>query len=636
MERNNNGTSTTEPLLSQYQPDIQEADNTTRSFSNIDRLSQGDKSLFPIQLKVENLNYSIKSTKILSNVSCCFSPGQCTAIMGPSGAGKTTLLNVLLGNTGGDLEGKVLLNNVPQSKVKRGIKQVSSYVPQEDILLAALTPRETLQYTARLRLPSSMSTQQKFDRVEEVLKQLALVGCADTRVGDVERRGISGGQRKRVSIGTELLINPSVMFVDEPTSGLDSAMAEGVTGLLAELAHEGRTMICTIHQPSYRIFMGFDRLVLLSRGMICYSGPTAAAEDYFSRLGLDPPKHENPVDFYMRELLDEKKGPYLTSCWSHNDEENQRLESSGLVNILAPSEEQIMELNKRDYMTSRWTQFGVLLERFFVDTFKDPDKFWAGLLLKSTVGILQGLVWMNQAGTTQDSIFPVTGVLFAATMSCVMDTLFATVMRFPLQRSLLLREYRNGVYSLPSYYAALLLSSMLFQSFYALFMGIPIYFLVGLQNSFVKVMLFLGNMCILSCIGASLGLLIGCLVKDVAGAQQAVMPTVIPLLLFGGYVIPYNKIPIYFKWLYWLSYFQYAYSIFSINQFYDVKFTDCDHSIISECPVACFESGEQYLDTVNNKFSDLPRDFAAVAGFYALFVMVGYYIMKKLCSEKTN
>jgi len=524
------------------------SDENGRSLSNISRLSQGDKSLFPLELKVQDLHYAIGKKKILHDVSCTFSPGKCVAIMGPSGAGKTTLLSILMGNAGGTLEGTVELNKIPLSQVKRGLKKVACFVPQEDVLLPSLTPRETLTFAARLRLPSSMSLLMKKARVEEVLRQLSLLDCANTRVGNVDRRGISGGQRKRVSIGSELLINPSIMFVDEPTSGLDSAMAESVTKLLGDLAHEGRTMICTIHQPSYRIFMGFDRLLLLADGMVAFNGPTAECQEHFSKLGLDSPKHENPIDFYMRVLQDDQQGPYIRSCWKHNDIENQKLLSSPETTIIfPPSKDQILELTKRDYVTSRWAQFVVLLERFFVDTFKDPDKFWSGLILKLSVGVLQGLCWLNQAGTTQDSIFPVTGVLFAATMSCVIDTLFATVLRFPTQKALLLREYKNGMFALPPYYASLLASSMIFQSFFAVFMGIPIYFLVGLDKSIVKVAVFLANMCLLSCIGAALGVLLGCIVKDVAGAQQAVMPTVIPLLLFGGYVIPFSKIPVYFR-----------------------------------------------------------------------------------------
>jgi len=142
-------------------------------------------------------------------------------------------------------------------------------------------------------------------RVNEVLDNLSLTKHKDTLVGDVDKRGLSGGQRKRLSIALELLINPSVLFCDEPTSGLDSKMAEDVVEILKRLAEkQGRTIICTIHQPSSRIFKTFDSLVLLKEGRVVYANAVPLTQGYFSAAPINkpPPSYENPVDFYMREL----------------------------------------------------------------------------------------------------------------------------------------------------------------------------------------------------------------------------------------------------------------------------------------------------------------------------------------------
>jgi len=203
------------------------------------------------------------------------------------------------------------------------------------------------------------------------------------------------------------------------------------------------------------------------------------------------------------------------------------------------------------YGVPRWYQCWVLFQRAFVDSVKDTDKFLGGLMLKGSIGLLVGVVWLRQGKTAeQKSIFPVTGALFIATTSSVLDTLFACILTFPSMKTLLLREYKNGSYSLLPFYIATLGNAILFNGSYALFLGTPIYFLVGdpsnahlLGQPFdaSRYFLFLALLALLATIGAALGLAVGALVKDIQQGQQAVMPTVIPLLLFSGYLIPFNQ-----------------------------------------------------------------------------------------------
>jgi len=492
-----------------------------------------------------------------------------------------------------------------------GFKNISSFIPQDDILISSLSARETFFYAAKLRLPPSLTNTQRNQRVEEVLKLLSLESCSETRIGNVDQRGISGGQRKRVSIGVELIINPSVIFLDEPTSGLDSKMAEDVTDILRNLAKQRRNIICTIHQPSYKIFMMFDRVLLLSEGFVMYQGATSHLPLYFSQIGYEPPNYENPCDFVMRLLQDTKLIPEFRDKWTEiystvnemnleDDEENKEEKSSSIGKEEHFNEELIEGIKYQDYeivssealdqlmeekvyAIGRWDQFWVLLDRTFKDYFKDRSKFFGGLVLKLSVGILVGVSWYGQAGDTNSDIFPTTGALFLCVTSSVMDTLFATVMAFPQILAIIKREYRNSSYSLLPFFLSQLLSQMIFQSFYAIFLGLPIMLLVGLEMGVSNILIFFANLSILACMGASLGefyfllihsinffgflgLGIGALVKDFFQAQQTVMPTVVPLLLFSGYVIPYNDIPSGLSWLYYVSFFQYSFSIFQINQ----------------------------------------------------------------------
>ena len=194
------------------------------------------------------------------------------------------------------MEGGVLFNGAPMTK---GAKRSLGFVLQDDLLYEALTVWETLYYAAMLRLPRTMTAAEKKERVGEVIAALGLNKCRDTIIGGFFRRGISGGERKRVSVGHELLINPSVLLLDEPTSGLDSTTAMRLVTTLRALAAGGRAVATTIHQPSSRLFQLLDKLLLLSEGHAIYYGRAALATDWFHRLGFTMPYGVNAADFLL-------------------------------------------------------------------------------------------------------------------------------------------------------------------------------------------------------------------------------------------------------------------------------------------------------------------------------------------------
>ncbi|PKU73431.1 ABC transporter G family member 7 [Dendrobium catenatum] len=223
---------------------------------------------------------------LLTNVSGEAKPGRLLAIMGPSGSGKTTLLNVLAGQLAASprlhLSGHLDING--KSRLTGGYK--IAYVRQEDLFFSQLTPRETLSIAAELQLPEFASVEKRDKYVNELLFRLGLINCADSIVGDAKVRGISGGEKKRLSLACELIASPSVIFADEPTTGLDAFQAEKVMETLQQLAQEGHTVICSIHQPRSSVYNNFDDIVLLSEGSVVYNGP---AKDeplkYFAKFG---------------------------------------------------------------------------------------------------------------------------------------------------------------------------------------------------------------------------------------------------------------------------------------------------------------------------------------------------------------
>ncbi|KAJ2614118.1 hypothetical protein EV177_002215 [Coemansia sp. RSA 1804] len=254
-------------------------------------------------LSWNDINYGVPVKdgvrRILHNVSGSIYPGEVVAIMGASGAGKTTLLNVLSGRIqGGKLFGDVKFNGAKRDP--HTFKRMLAYVEQDDLMHDTLTVEETLAVSARLRLSSKKHTdKEKLQCVDNVMRQLRLSHIANSRIGGGSKRGISGGERKRVSIGIELVTDPSILVLDEPSSGLDSSSAEMVVKLTKDMAHERNLCtLMTIHQPSAEMVAQFDKLILLSQGKLVYMGLADQALQYFEKLGY-PSTNPNPANFYI-------------------------------------------------------------------------------------------------------------------------------------------------------------------------------------------------------------------------------------------------------------------------------------------------------------------------------------------------
>jgi ABC-type multidrug transport system ATPase subunit len=261
---------------------------------------------------------------ILQHVNGHVASGSLFGVMGASGAGKTCLLDILAGRHKlGDVNGTILVNGRPRA---HDFTQMAGYVMQDDALITNLTVRETLYYSLALRIPpSSMTDGERASRIQSILDVLGLTSIADNRIGDALKRGISGGERRRVSIGVELVTSPSILFVDEPTSGLDASNSLRVMKALRALCLTGRTVICTIHQPRSNVFQMFDQLLLLAQGEVVYCGPTIESMNYFKQLGYACPAFINPADYYLDVL--EGKEDESQSSW--------QLDSNGVSTIVS-------------------------------------------------------------------------------------------------------------------------------------------------------------------------------------------------------------------------------------------------------------------------------------------------------------
>jgi ABC-type multidrug transport system ATPase subunit len=327
-----------------------------------------------------------RALPILRPITAEFHAGHLNVIMGPSGSGKTSLLNSIARRLHGSLRTKYRLSGtmsyngaIPSESV---IRSVTSFVTQDDdALMPSLTVRESLRFAAGLRLPRWMTRMEKNRRAEDILMKMGLKDCADNLIGSDLIKGISGGEKRRVTIAIQVLTDPKILLLDEPTSGLDAFTATSIMEVLNGLAAEGRTLIMTIHQSRSDIFHHFSNLLLLSRGgHTVYAGRGADMIPYFGSLGYDCPSRTNPADFALdlitvdlqqeaREAATREKVQHLITAWDHRPLSLNRQTS----HIATPAE--LGSLRKQ--MHPLRVTFPLVLHRSTINFFRQPELIMA-------------------------------------------------------------------------------------------------------------------------------------------------------------------------------------------------------------------------------------------------------------------
>ncbi|PIN13387.1 Transporter, ABC superfamily (Breast cancer resistance protein) [Handroanthus impetiginosus] len=365
--------------------------------------------------------------KLLNGLNGYAEPGRIMAIMGPSGSGKSTLLDSLAGRLSRNvvMTGNILLNG----KKRRLDYGVVAYVTQEDVLLGTLTVRETLTFSAHLRLPTSMSKEEVKGIIERTILEVGLEDCADRQVGTWQSRGISGGEKKRLSIALEILVRPRILFLDEPTTGLDSAASFFVIQAIKNLSRDGRTVISSIHQPSSEVFALFDDLFLLSGGETVYFGDAKMAIMFFAEAGFPCPTRRNPSDHFLRCINSDFDMVTATLRGSQFLRETQ-VTSDPLMNMAtADIKSALVEKYRHSEYASRarlrikkisvlqgleietikgsqarwWKQLSTLTQRSFLNMCRDVGYYWSRIVIYIIVAICVGTLFYD-VGTSYTAI----------------------------------------------------------------------------------------------------------------------------------------------------------------------------------------------------------------------------------------
>ncbi|GLD98571.1 hypothetical protein PINS_up007269 [Pythium insidiosum] len=573
-----------------------------------------------------NVNFSVKiknpktkkleDKQILRGVNGGASPGELMVLMGPSGAGKSTLLDCIAGRNL-NCTGDILVNGRKWSKA---IAKHTCYVMQDDLFYANLTVIEHLTFQARLRMCKNASDADREQRVQQIVSELGLTKVINTPIGDAVVKGLSGGQRKRLSFATELLTNPSLLFVDEPTSGLDSFMAETVVLQMQALARRGRTVIATIHQPSSELFQIFDKLYLLVDGSTVYNGPAADSIAHFASNGLQCPAFMNPTDYFMKQLvvLDElpesrPRVQMLINAWAEK-EKSLPVDSGGAV---ATDD----DAKPTDRAPGFFAQLAVLCHRNFLRLVRDTIGFKARIGSTLFISVLVGLIFL-QRDLNQKGVQDFTGAMFFITVNSMFSSANPEFISVPLEVPLVLREHNGGLYNVVTWYIAKNISELPFQFFFPAIFIVPAYFMIGFGNDAVVFFTFYLFIMLSTSAATGLGYFVSCLAKRVDVAPIIGILLLLPFLIFGGLFLNSDSTPDYFIWLQQISPVKYAFHGIMRAFWSDIPAISCAPG--SRCP---FNTGKEVLEQNSVKPGRLWSDAIILVAINLAFRLGGAFFL---------
>ncbi|CAG9834805.1 unnamed protein product [Diabrotica balteata] len=573
---------------------------------------------------------------ILKNVDGVAYSGELLAILGSSGSGKTTLLNTLtyLPMDGIIVSGMRCINGVPVDRHR--LRNVSAYVQQDDCFITTLTVREHLIFQALVRMERTVTYDQRLRRVEEVLSELLLKRCENTVIGSTDKGGISGGERKRLTFASEILTNPHIMFCDEPTSGLDSFMALQVVQALKAMAQNGKTVICTIHQPSSELYVLFDKIMLMTEGLTGFMGTREDADGFFKSMEARCPRNYNPADYFIKLLSiipdrEEscRQAIALIVAKFHNSPLGIKIATeSAYIRAQEEGDNTIwISNNLRPYKNSCWAQFRAVLWRSWISMLKDPLIIKVRFLQTVITSLLIGLIYYGQE-INQEGVMNINGVLFIFLTNMTFQNVYAVIHVFTAELPVFLREHRNGMYRTDVYFISKTLAELPFFIILPVSFTAACYFLIGLYGTATKFFITCGIVILVANAALSYGYLVSCISRNTPMALTLGAPLVIPFLLFGGYFMNLSSIPYYLKWLSYFSWFRFGNEALMINQWENITYINC-----STNSTICPKNGHVVLEAYNFVEENFTLDIIALCMLILGFRFFAYLaLLNKTCS----
>ncbi|KLT44207.1 P-loop containing nucleoside triphosphate hydrolase protein [Cutaneotrichosporon oleaginosum] len=533
----------------------------------------------------DNLSFEVKNknvtARLVDNVSVKVAQGQMLAILGPSGAGKSTLLDIMSFRKKAMEGGSIRLNGTPLTATT--MSEVSSFVEQDDQHYGVLTVRETIGFASRLTNTGQTRAETR-QRVDDIVHALGLQSCANLKIGTPIQRGISGGQKRRVTVGTGLVTYPRILFLDEPTSGLDSASAREVVASIRRIAQaEGIIVIATIHSPSVDTLQLFDQMMVLAKGRTAFRGTMAEAAARCTDIGYPMPPFQNPADHLLDLVASDfgaDKTPVIEALYTAQME----VEATDRAVQGEDDKPQHIKTQKKP-LTHDIAVVGVLCERTVLNYSRNLLAYGVRMGMYLGMGLMLATIWIrlgNSDGKINDRLsVHFFSVAFLAFMSV------AGIPAFLEERSVFIRERRNGLYGPTAFLISNTLISLPFLFACTLVFSVITYWAVGLHPGAGHFFRFLSFLF---------------LAIIVADGQAQLIAGAVPIFIAAlalsafvngfwmcvqGYFIRARSLPRFWYYsFHWADYQTYAFEILAKNDFMGEVF-NCNTGVLPDGSCQC-------------------------------------------------
>ncbi|KAF0288609.1 Protein scarlet [Amphibalanus amphitrite] len=555
-----------------------------------------------------------------------------------SGSGKSTLMTTLAQRNPGEVmvDADIQYNGQPATKQMRSM---AGFVYQDDMFVGSLTVREHLEFAARLKMERHTTAAERRARIDTIMINLGLKKSEHTRIGvPGQKKSLSGGERKRLAFAAEILTDPPLLFCDEPTTGLDSYNAERIVSMLKEMAYHGKTILCTIHQPSSGLFAMFDQLMFLAEGRLAYMGSATNAAEFFTSLNLVCPATYNAADYYIhclavapgREAQSRERIKAICDNFSVSSHAKdmavtaQYHEAAALAHTQARRYD-CRELTRSAVRRASWfVQLYWLTWRAFIDSMRNPAIHWIRILQKMVgrlwaIGLMVGLCYSNlqydQLGAQN-----LQGLMFILVTENTFPAMYGVLSLFPQELPLFLRENKSEMYSAPLFYFSkvmalvpgFILDPVIFISM--------MYILTSLRSDLPSVlMMYLIG--VFTCnTAAACGCFFSAAFQNMSQAMAVLIPFDYLLMITGGIFINLSTLPKLLTWTKSLSWFMYANEAFSIIQWSGIENIPCENLSNSS---RCLKNGEEVLNKYSFHSGDLAIDFNGFILLFTCFHILG-------------